>query len=55
MCCVGLAGPCHHGGRTKQAGAEAMRKLSDIWLIGSKLAKHLQVRRLGLCQVMEVV
>jgi len=25
-----------------------MRKLSDIWLIGSKLAKHLQVSKTGL-------
>ena len=53
MCCASLAGPCHHGGRAKQAGAEAMRKLDNIWLIGGKLAKHLQVSKTGLYRAAE--
>jgi len=48
VCCAGLAGLCHHGDRAKQAGAEAMKKLSDVWLIGSKLAEHLQVKKTNL-------
>ena len=53
MCYAGLAGPCHHGDRTNQAGAEAMRKLSDVWLIGTQLAKHLQVSKTGLYRAAE--
>ena len=53
MCCAGLAGLCHHGDRTKQAGAEAMKKLSDVWLIGTQLAKHLQVSKTGLYRAAE--
>jgi len=30
-----------------------MRKLSDIWLIGGKLAKHLQVSKTGLYRAAE--
>ena len=30
-----------------------MRKLNDIWLIGSKLAKHLQVSKTGLYRAAE--
>ena len=53
MCCAGLAGSCHHRDRTKQTGAEAMRKLSDIWLIGTQLAKRLQVSKTGLYRAAE--
>jgi len=30
-----------------------MRKLSDIWLIGTQLAKHLQVSKTGLYRAAE--
>jgi len=53
VCCASLAGPCHHGDRAKQAGAEAMKKLSDVWLIGTQLAKHLQVSKTGLYRAAE--
>ena len=53
VCYVGLAGRCHHIGRTKQQGAEAMRKLSDIWLIGTQLARRLQVSKTGLYRAAE--
>ena len=53
MCCAGLAGRCHHIDRTKQQGAEEMRKLSDIWLIGTQLAKRLQVSKTGLYRAAE--
>ena len=29
-------------------GVEAMKKLNDVWLIGSKLAEHLQVKKTNL-------
>jgi hypothetical protein len=34
-------------------GAEAMRKLSDIWLIGTQLARRLQVSKTGLYRAAE--
>ena len=34
-------------------GAEAMKNLSDVWLIGTQLAKHLQVSKTGLYRAAE--
>ena len=53
MCCAGLAGRCHHSGRTKQQGSGGVKKLSDIWLIGTQLAKRLQVSKTGLYRAAE--
>ena len=53
MCCAGLAGRCHHGDRTKQQGSGGVKKLSDIWLIGTQLAKRLQVSKTGLYRAAE--
>ena len=53
MCCVGLASRCHHIGWTKQQGSGGVKKLSDIWLIGTQLAKRLQVSKTGLYRAAE--
>jgi len=50
LACVALAWPVSaitEAGRNKR-GVEAMKKLSDVWLIGSKLAEHLQVKKTNL-------
>ena len=55
LACVALAWtvPAITGtGRIKR-GAEAMKKLSDVWLIGTQLAKHLQVSKTGLYRAAE--
>ena len=55
LACVALAWPVSAitgTGRNKR-GAEAMKKLSDVWLIGTQLAKHLQVSKTGLYRAAE--
>ena len=55
LACVALAWPVSAitgTGRIKR-GAEAMEKLSHIWLIGSKLAKRLQVKKTNLYRAAE--
>ena len=55
LACVALAWPVAAitaAGRNNR-GAEEMRKLSDIWLIGTQLAKRLKVSKTGLYRAAE--